>query len=144
MFDLNRFLSAQKYHYGIALEEVRNGHKEGHWMWYIFPQLRGLGQSPTAQYYALQSMEEAKAYLAHPVLGERLERISKALLSLDTVDPHAVFGTVDTMKLKSSMTLFEVAAPESEVFGQVLDRFFHGHRDTMTLSILRDIDAGRF
>ena len=144
MFDLDRFVSAQKYDYRTALEEVRNGHKESHWMWYIFPQLRGLGQSTFARFYAIQSMEEAKAYLAHPVLGERLEEISKALLSLDTVDPHAVFGGIDSIKLKSSMTLFEAAAPESEVFGQVLDKFFHGHRDAMTLSILRDIDAGRF
>ena len=94
------------------LAEIRSGHKRSHWMWYIFPQIAGLGQSSTARYYSIRDLEEAREYYAHPVLGQRLREISGVLLELRGSDPVAVFGDIDSMKLKSSMTLFAVAAPD--------------------------------
>ena len=111
-YDLDRFVKAQAYDYDAALREIRSGRKRSHWMWYIFPQLQGLGFSSTAQYYGIRDLEEAKAYIAHPVLGPRLKEISEALLGLDTRDPSAVMGYPDDLKLRSCMTLFELAAPE--------------------------------
>ena len=135
MYNLNRFVTAQERDYEIALREIREGCKRSHWMWYIFPQIRGLGFSETAQYYAIQSADEAKAYLAHPVLGKRLQEISIVLLGLSTSDPRAVFGHTDSMKLRSSMTLFYQLS-HYFVFKRVLDKFFGGELDRNTLSIL--------
>ena len=118
---LDRFLDAQRGDYAAALAEVRRGRKTSHWMWYIFPQIAGLGQSSTARYYSIRDLEEAREYYAHPVLGQRLREISGALLALRGSDPVAVFGGIDSMKLKSSMTLFAVAAPDDPIFQQVLD-----------------------
>ena len=133
---LDRFLDAQRGDYAAALAEVRRGRKTSHWMWYIFPQIAGLGQSSTARYYSIRDLEEAREYYAHPVLGQRLREISGALLELRGSDPVAVFGGIDSMKLKSSMTLFAVAAPDDPLFQQVLDKYYGGERDSLTLRIL--------
>ena len=133
---LDRFLDAQRGDYAAALAEVRRGRKTSHWMWYIFPQIAGLGQSSTARYYSIRDLEEAREYYAHPVLGQRLREISGALLALRGSDPVAVFGGIDSMKLKSSMTLFAVAAPDDSLFQQVLDKYYGGEQDALTLRIL--------
>lgn len=135
MHDLNRFISAQERSYDAALREIKSGRKRTHWMWYIFPQIAGLGFSSTAQFYAISSMQEAKDYYAHPVLGKRLVEISEALLALDTNDAGAVMGYPDDLKLRSSMTLF-LAASGDAVFQRVLDKFYSGKPDSKTLSIL--------
>lgn len=135
MFDLERFVTAQERDYEIALREVRAGCKRSHWMWYIFPQIQGLGRSETAQYYAIQSAEEAESYLAHPILGMRLQEISIALLGLATSDPQEVFGYTDSLKLRSSMTLFYQVS-HYFVFERVLKKFFGGELDQKTISIL--------
>ena len=133
---LDRFLDAQRGDYAAALAEVRRGRKTSHWMWYIFPQIAGLGQSSTARYYSIRDLEEAREYYAHPVLGQRLREISGALLELRGSDPVAVFGGIDSMKLKSSMTLFAMAAPDDPIFQQVLDKYYGGEQDALTLRIL--------
>ncbi len=136
MEGLERFVRAQTDSYADALSEIRQGHKRSHWMWYVFPQLQGLGFSSTAQYYGLRDLEEAKEYIRHPVLGPRLVEISEELLKLETCSPLAVLGYPDDLKLRSCMTLFELAAPEKTVFARVLDKFYSGHRDDRTLSLL--------
>ena len=133
---LDRFLDAQRGDYAAALAEVRRGRKTSHWMWYIFPQIAGLGQSSTARYYSIRDLEEAREYYAHPVLGQRLREISGVLLELRGSNPVAVFGGIDSMKLKSSMTLFAVAAPDDPLFQQVLDKYYGGEQDALTLRIL--------
>lgn len=133
---LDRFLDAQRGDYAAALAEVRRGRKTSHWMWYIFPQIAGLGQSSTARYYSIRDLEEAREYYAHPVLGQRLREISGVLLDLRGSDPVAVFGGIDSMKLKSSMTLFAVAAPDDPLFRQVPDKYYGGEQDVLTLRIL--------
>ncbi len=133
---LDKYVSAQARDYDDALREIRSGRKRSHWIWYIFPQLDGLGYSPTAQYYGIRDLEQAKDYMAHPVLGPRLVEISEALLALPSSDPGTVMGYPDDLKLCSSMTLFELAAPEQPVFGKVLDKFYGGRRDPLTLRLL--------
>lgn len=135
--DLSRFLTRQEYDYALALSEIRGGRKESHWMWYIFPQLRGLGESYDAWYYGIADLEEARAYLEHPVLGDRLREISQALLELEQTDPRWIFGWTDSLKLRSCMTLFLRASGES-VFAEVLDRFYGGREDQRTLSMLEE------
>ena len=134
--DLERFVRAQERSYAQALQEICAGQKRSHWMWYIFPQIAGLGMSSTAQYYAIQDLTEAEEYLAHPLLGARLREISTALLTLDTSDAYAVFGWPDELKLRSSMTLFACAAVDEPVFQQVLDKFYRGLPDENTLRLL--------
>jgi uncharacterized protein (DUF1810 family) len=138
-FDLQRFVDAQDGGgtYGRALAELRAGAKRSHWMWFVFPQLAGLGRSATAQHYAISGLPEASAYLAHPVLGPRLLECAGALTQLDVTDPVAVLGSIDAQKLRSSMTLFAAAAPDEPVFGQVLEQFFGGARDPETTARLR-------
>ena len=136
MYDLSRFLEAQKNSYDTALREIRAGRKRSHWMWYIFPQIRGLGYSAMAQHYAIRDLGEAREYLRHPLLGPRLIEISEALLSLDEPDPRRVMGSPDDLKLRSCMTLFQCAAPDQPVFGKVLDKFYGGRPDERTLEIL--------
>lgn len=136
MADLQRFKEAQRNDYEQALQEVKSGRKRTHWMWYIFPQIHGLGMTPISDYYSIRSLREAKDYLKDPVLGARLVEISKALLELNTSDPHAVFGSPDDLKLRSCMTLFERADPQNPVFGDVLDKYYRGERDQRTLEIL--------
>ena len=133
---LDKYVSAQARDYDDALREIRGGRKRSHWIWYIFPQLDGLGYSPTAQYYGIRDLEQAKDYMAPPVLGPRLVEISEALLALPSSDPGAVMGYPDDLKLCSSMTLFELAAPDQPVFGKVLDKFYGGRRDPLTLRLL--------
>jgi uncharacterized protein (DUF1810 family) len=136
-FDLERFVGAQDGGvYEQALRELRAGAKRGHWMWFVFPQVAGLGRSSTAQHYALAGLEEARAYLAHPVLGPRLVECAQALLELSGRDPVRVLGSVDAVKLRSSMTLFEAAAPDERVFAEVLERWFDGERDEATTTRL--------
>jgi uncharacterized protein (DUF1810 family) len=135
--DLERFVRAQDGGvYDGALRELRAGAKRGHWMWFVFPQVAGLGRSSTAQHYALAGLEEARAYLAHPVLGPRLVECAQALLELSGRDPVRVLGSVDAVKLRSSMTLFEAAAPDERVFAEVLERWFDGERDEATTTRL--------
>lgn len=134
--ELDKFVSAQARDYACALAEIKSGRKRSHWMWYIFPQLQGLGFSPTAQYYGIRDLEQAMDYMAHPVLGPRLVEISTALLGLESSNPSAVMGYPDDLKLCSCMTLFELAAPEEPVFGRVLEKFYGGRRDRMTLNLL--------
>lgn len=136
MYDLSRFLEAQKNSYDTALREIRAGRKRSHWMWYIFPQIRGLGYSAMAQHYAIRDLGEAREYVQHPLLGPRLIEISEALLSLDESDPIRVMGSPDDLKLRSCMTLFQSAAPDQPVFGKVLDKFYGGRPDGRTLEIL--------
>ncbi len=133
---IKRFLDAQESDYNTALAEIRAGRKGRHWIWYIFPQIAGLGRSGTATYYAIKDMGEAREYLAHPVLRQRLLEISEALLELDGGDPLAVMGSPDDLKLRSSMTLFALAEPECEVFQKVLDKYYGGKMDQRTVSIL--------
>ena len=137
-FGLQRFVEAQDRDgtYEQSLRELRGGRKRGHWMWFVFPQVAGLGRSGTAQYYAVSGLDEARAYLAHPVLGPRLRECAAALTGLDTTDPIAVFGPVDAQKLRSSMTLFSAAAPDEPVFARVLDQYFGGSPDEATTSRL--------
>lgn len=136
MHELSRFLSAQEGSYDIALAELRAGKKRSHWMWYIFPQIDGLGTSSTARFYAIKSREEAVAYLDHPVLGERLLTCCRALLGLASNDPVAVLGWPDNLKLRSCLTLFEAVRPEQKEFADLLLKFYGGERDTATLDIL--------
>lgn len=133
---LVRFLSAQNTDYDAALSEINHGKKTGHWMWFIFPQISGLGRSATAKFFAIQSLSDATHYFNHPVLGSRLVEISTALLALETDDAVAVFGSVDSVKLKSSMTLFSLAQNKEQVFQKVLDRFFNGQKDSCTINIV--------
>lgn len=135
-FDLNRFVTAQQPVYNAVLRELAAGRKSSHWMWFIFPQLRGLGRSSTASFYGIASVAEALAYWRHPVLGARLAECCSALLRIEGKTALEVFGSPDDMKLKSSMTLFEHAAPEAAVFGRVLERYFGGSRDRRTLELL--------
>ena len=136
--NLERFVEAQKHSYSTALSEIKSGRKRSHWMWYIFPQIKGLGYSSTAQYYAIQSREEAEAYLEHPVLGKRLVEISEELLRLKSSNAREVFGYPDDMKLKSSMTLFFLVSKET-IFRQVIDKFFEGEMDERTKELLGEI-----
>lgn len=136
MYDLSRFLETQNNSYDTALREIRAGRKRSHWMWYIFPQIQGLGYSAMAQHYAIRDLGEAREYLQHPLLGPRLIEISEALLALDEPDPRRVMGSPDDLKLRSCMTLFQCAAPDQPVFGKVLDKFYGGRPDGRTLEIL--------
>jgi uncharacterized protein (DUF1810 family) len=133
---LERFTEAQEHTYDRALSELRRGQKRSHWMWFVFPQLAGLGRSPTAQLYGLAGVEEASAYLEHPVLGTRLRECAHALLDLPGSDPVPVLGLVDALKLRSCMTLFAQVAPEEPVFAQVLEKYYGGKADELTLELL--------
>ncbi len=133
---LKRFIEAQEKSYSTALAEIKSGRKQSHWMWFIFPQMRDLGYSQMAQYYGIKDKEEAAAYLKHPVLGQRLQEISAALLNIASSDAHKIFGSPDHVKLKSSMTLFATVAEEQPIFQQVFQKFFNGKKDDATLRLL--------
>ena len=135
-YDLQRFLNEQEYDSAPALAAMRAGQKLGHWIWYVFPQLKGLGRSQMCELYGIRGAGEAAAYLAHPVLRARLVEISSALLSLESRDPEAVMGYIDAMKLRSCMTLFSRVEGADPVFAQVLDEFFDGEPDPLTLQML--------
>jgi uncharacterized protein (DUF1810 family) len=136
-FDLERFIKAQENSFETALQEIKNGCKRSHWMWFIFPQIRGLGRSAMAERYGICGIDEAKAYFAEPTLGTRLIQISEALLELPNNNATEIFGSPDDMKLKSCMTLFAAADSTSSVFQFVLDKYFAGQRDDKTLNLLR-------
>ena len=135
-FDLERFIEAQEPVYATVLNELESGHKRSHWMWYIFPQIAGLGSSATAQKYAIESLDEAAAYLANPVLGKRLRECSALVLALHGHDIAAIFGSPDDRKFHSSMTLFSEVAPDEAVFQDCINEFFDGLSDEATLDRL--------
>jgi uncharacterized protein (DUF1810 family) len=133
---LKRFTDAQENSYAMAFSEIQQGRKQSHWMWFIFPQIAGLGFSETSRYYAIRDLQEAAGFLNHPVLGYRLINISRELLKLKTNDAHRVFGSPDDLKLKSSMTLFSMLPKADPVFQAVLEKFFNGEKDTKTLRLI--------
>lgn len=135
-FDLARFISAQQDSYDLALSEVRNGHKLSHWMWYIFPQLRGLGFSSTSQLYGITGEPEARAYLAHTVLGPRLIAICEAALAVDGRSATEIFGKPDDMKLRSCATLFAQVSNAKSVFHKIITKYFDGQADRKTIQLL--------
>lgn len=135
MMSLDRFIDAQKEDYDMAFREIINGRKMNHYMWYIFPQLKGLGRSSTSQYYGIDGLEEAREYMENDYLRNNLVNISSKLLELETDNPIDIFGHTDSKKLKSSMTLFELVS-ENTVFSQVLEKYFNGQRDGLTLDLV--------
>jgi uncharacterized protein (DUF1810 family) len=134
--NLDRFVKAQETAYNTALKEIKNGRKQSHWMWYVFPQIQGLGFSETSRYYAIKDLNEATAFLQHPLLGQRLTAISEQLLNLPGSNAGRVFGSPDDMKLHSSMTLFSVIPGAAPVFEKVLQKYFNGKQDEATMRIL--------
>ena len=134
--DLARFVEAQATTYDRALTEIRQGRKQSHWMWFIFPQIAGLGRSPTAQRYAIQSLQEAIAYLAHPVLGPRLLECTEAVLAIEHRSAFEIFGQADDVKLRSSATLFALVSQPPSVFDRLLDKYFGGERDDRTIRLV--------
>ena len=136
-FDLERFVTAQQGVYENVLDELRRGRKTGHWIWFIFPQVSGLGQSSMSRHYGITSIDEARAYLAHPALGPRLREAAGIVLGIPGRTAEEIFGSLDAKKVRSSMTLFHRAAPNEAVFRQVLDRFYRGEVDDATDAILR-------
>lgn len=135
-FDLTRFEEAHRRDFATALAEIQSGRKRSHWMWYIFPQLRGLGRSYTAEYFGIPDLDAAKAFLTHPILGQNLFTITRALLKLPETNPTLVMGVPDDLKLRSCMTLFEAATPEHPEFAAILEKFYGGKRDPLTLELL--------
>ena len=134
-YDLNRFIEVQNGVYPIALKELQEGRKRSHWMWYVFPQLKHLGHSYNAKYYGISGIDEAVTYLQHPILGQRLREAASTILNLSGNDAEAIFGGLDAMKLRSSMTMFDIASP-NDIFTQVVDKYFNGQRDILTLKII--------
>jgi uncharacterized protein (DUF1810 family) len=137
-YDLDRFIEAQKSCYERALAEIRGADKNSHWMWYIFPQVSGLGFTPTSQKYSIRSLGEAQAYLAHRTLGFRLVECAEAALAVSGSSAHDIFGSPDDWKLRSSATLFALVSPSGSVFEQLLEKYFHGERDPQTLALLKE------
>lgn len=135
---LNRYLEAQENNYQHALSEIKKGRKRSHWMWYIFPQLKGLGFSETSQLYAIKDINEAKEYLNHSILGSRLKEISNELLKLEKTNAYAIFGSPDDLKLKSCMTLFSIVdTNDVNVFRKVIEQYYDGNYDQETIKLLR-------
>ena len=135
-FNLERFVEAQSKHYSYALAELRAGKKQTHWIWYVLPQLRGLGLSSRAVFYGIGSAQEAEAYLRHPVLGPRLRECVAAMIALDGVDAVQVLGQTDAVKFRSCLTLFRWVDPTDAIFGEALDKFFSGKPDDASLALL--------
>jgi uncharacterized protein (DUF1810 family) len=135
--DLERFVVAQDRVWEEVLVELRAGRKTSHWMWFVFPQAAGLGRSETSRFYALRSLDEARAYLAHPVLGPRLRESARLVLDAEARSASDVFGPIDAVKLRSSMTLFSLAAPDEPLFDRVLERWFDGRPDEATVGLVR-------
>ena len=137
-FDLERFVKAQDSKWGAyreALQEIKNGHKQGHWIWYVFPQIKGLGHSQNSEYYGISGKDEARAYLNHPMLGARLKEITKAFLECNTTSAYNMFGFPDVLKVQSCMTLFDIVSP-NDIFAEVLDKFYEGKRCEKTVKRL--------
>jgi len=135
-YNLHRFLTAQAPIYNTVLAELRAGRKSSHWIWFIFPQIAGLGRSGTAQQFAIGSLDEAKAYLQHPVLGPRLRTCTQLVLDVNGRSAEEIFGYPDHLKFRSCMTLFLTAAPDNALFNAALDKYFHGQPDQQTLDLL--------
>ena len=133
---LDKFIDAQKEDYVMAFNEIRNGKKKGHYMWYVFPQIKGLGRSPTSEYYGIENLKEASEYMENEFLRDNLVNISSELLKLETDDSIEIFGSIDSKKLRSSMTLFELVS-DDEVFSRVLEKYFDGQRDEQTLNLVK-------
>jgi uncharacterized protein (DUF1810 family) len=136
-FDLRRFVDAQDRMYDAVLAELRAGAKRSHWIWFVFPQLRGLGRSATAQHYGISSLDEARAYLTHPVLGQRLRECARLVADIDGRSADDIFGFPDNLKVRSSMTLFSRATDDAADFRAVLDKFYDGEEDPATVDLLR-------
>ncbi len=134
--DLDKFVSAQNRDYDMALAEIKKGRKRGHWIWYIFPQVSGLGMSSTSAFYGIDTIEQASRYLEHPLLGKRLVEISKAILEINGKTANQILGSPDDLKLRSSMTLFNLLPNTNPVFQAVLDKYFNGKPDQRTIDIL--------
>jgi len=134
--NLERYITVQKSVFQTALTEIQNGRKSSHWMWYVFPQIQGLGYTEISRFYAIRDIDEAKEYLQHRTLGPRLILMCNSLLELKTNDAHRIFGSPDDLKLKSCMTLFASVSPTDPVFEKVLDKFYNGLKDHITLKIL--------
>ena len=134
-FDLQRFVSAQNPVYASVCEELRRGEKQGHWMWFIFPQLRGLGSSPMADKFGISSRQEAEAYWSHPILGPRLEECTRLVNLMEGRSIEKIFGYPDDLKFRSSMTLFRMAAPDDRIFSYALEKYFEGEADPLTLDM---------
>ena len=135
-YDLERFVRAQANDYERALAEIVSGRKRSHWMWYIFPQLDGLAVSATSKYFALQGLEEARAYLDHPVLGPRLLQCAQAVVAIEDRSARDIFGSPDDLKLRSSATLFDAVEPPGSIFDRLLAKYYGGERDVRTLNLL--------
>lgn len=136
-YNIDRFVEMHELYYPIALAEIKDGHKRSHWMWYIFPQLKGLGHSQKSEYYGLSNVEEVKEYMSNEYLKNNMLEICNELLKLDdNIDD--VFGYPDNLKLKSSMTLFEYSLPDEKVFNNIIDKFYNGERDNITIAYLKD------
>ena len=135
-YNLERFVEAQKSEYDVALREIREGGKRSHWIWFVFPQMASLGFSYNARFYGISCIDEARAYLAHPILGKRLRQITEALLQHKDKDVLSILGAIDTLKVCSCMTLFDVVSPD-DVFRQVLETFYEDKRDAQTLALVR-------
>lgn len=140
-FDLQRFVAAQAPVIGAVRAELRAGRKRSHWMWFVFPQLRGLGRSATAQHYGIASLDEARAYLAHPVLGPRLRECCELMLAVPERSAHEILGSPDDLKFHSCLSLFALAAPQDDLFRRCLARFHGGVSDTATLALCRTMGA---
>ena len=136
-YNIERFIEPHELYYLVALVEIKYGHKRSHWMWYIFPQLKGLGYSSKSEYYGLTGVEEVKQYMNNDYLKNNMYEICKELLKLDD-NIDNIFGYPDNLKLKSSMTLFEYAIPDSLIFKEIIDKFYNGNRDEKTLEILKN------
>jgi uncharacterized protein (DUF1810 family) len=142
-FDLERFADAQRDIYEQALSEIRGGRKQSHWMWFVFPQLAGLGSSPTSRFYAIENIDEARAYLGHPILGKRLAECAEVVLAIEGKSASEIFGSPDDMKLQSCMTLFALASRAGSIYERVLDKFFAGEQDRETIRLLEGSESGR-
>src|SRR5438045_1981844 len=136
-FALNRFMEVQQPIYPQVLSELRKGKKTTHWMWFIFPQIEGLGHSSTAKYYSIKTIEEAKEYISHPILGKRLLECTNTILKIENKTVDEIFGYPDNLKLKSSMTLFNFVSPKHKEFADVLKKYFDNEQDELTISILQ-------
>lgn len=135
-YDLQKFINAHDVSYLDAVNEIKNEKKISHWMWYIFPQIDGLGASGTAKHYSLSSIDEAREYMDNPILGRHMEELCGYLLNTESSDALAIFGMPDNLKLRSSMTLFKEACPDNDIFQKVLDKFYEGKSDELTINIL--------
>ena len=141
-YELNRFVAAQALHYSVALQELRQGKKESHWMWFIFPQVAGIGYSEISRHFAINSTSEASAYLMHPLLGQRLVECCEAVLAIESRTAHEIFGSPDDMKLHACATLFSYVSPTGNIFDRIIVKYFGGKKHMKTISLIESGDTG--